>query len=122
MLLGSKRINEEALRKASHSIEGLRAFSDGLVPKPFDKVQEIIMNQRYYTGLFYRSLKGVRLYKGKGELIEDFLTDVRICGKVNTIADIEDLLLEVDVNLLLTALFEEELKAYRKEVSNSNET
>lgn len=122
MLIGSKRINEEKLRIASGSAESLRSFSDSLVPKPFDKVPAIVMNQRYFVALTYRSLKGVRLYKNKGPIIENFLDGVKVNGKMNTIGDIEDLLTEVDVNLILTAIFEKELIAYEKEVRLNNET
>lgn len=110
MLVGTKVIPRDKLKEACKSKEDLEAFAISLVPRVLRHVDSVINNQKYLVAVEIRSLRGL-LFLEKKHLTESILEGVYITGSINTLIDMEDLLISTNADLLFKEVFKEEIKA-----------
>ena len=78
-----------------------------LVPRCIRHIQAIVDNQKYLAALYLRNIQSIP-YNTRKQRCEELLSGISVTGVINTVTDFEDILLQVDMDLLITFLFKEE--------------
>lgn len=108
MVVGSE-IDTRKLIRASSSLEELKKYSDGLVPKCLRHIKELIYNQRYYVAIELRNVKSLDFYK-RNEMANKLIEDIYISGTFNEVVFISEVLAYADMDKVFKYIFKEELK------------
>ena len=107
IIVGNKEINLEELKTVAYDKVKLENYATELVPRCIRHINAIVDNQKYLVALYLRNMQSIP-YSVRKLRCEDLLSGISITGVINTVIDFEDMLLQVDMDLLVTFLFEEE--------------
>ena len=115
MIVGSKIINKASLLSACLNEKTVVQYARELVPRFIRHNKEIVDNQRYLVALEVRELREIP-YGKKTKLINALLSGIIVRGTINRITDIEDIMISVNMDMILSKLFENEMNEinYRK--------
>lgn len=114
MIIGSSSVNNAELIKCSKSYDDFLAYCKKLVPQEFRHVDVIINNQCYFCALKLRSCKEVS-WEVKKPLCNEVLRKHQICGGLNEIIEVGNLLTIVNIQRLKDFIAYEQyqsIKAY----------
>lgn len=99
MIVGTKDVSPEEVKKHCRSAAELVRYSEQLVPRLFRHDERIVQNQKYLVALVVRDLKSIP-FDTRKKLYEELLTGVAITGVANEIYDTDYLLSQVDIDKL----------------------
>lgn len=99
MIIGTKDVAAEDVRKHCGNVETLRQYCELLVPRILRHDKRILANQKYYVALIVRDIKSIP-FDRRRELYEGLLEGVAVTGLANEIYDWEDILAQIDINKL----------------------
>lgn len=117
MIIGKRNLSEDELREAIETRASLSKFIRMSVPPVLRHIPQIINNQKYITALQIRKLEGVK-FNHKMNVVNELVESLTLQGSINEAYTLEDILVEVDFDKLLKALFEDELNAYERSLKN----
>ena len=96
MIVGTKDVSPEEVRKHCRSVTALTSFCVELVPRLFRHDERIVSNQKYLVALMVRDLKSIP-YETRRNLYEGLLD-----GVANEVYDIDYLMSQIDIDKLAT--------------------
>lgn len=99
MIVGTKDVSPEEVRKHCRSVTALTSFCVELVPRLFRHDERIVSNQKYLVALMVRDLKSIP-YETRRNLYEGLLEGVAITGVANEVYDIDYLMSQIDIDKL----------------------
>ena len=109
IVVGTKDIDFEELKNAVSDRSTLEHYAVSLVPRCLRHVQAIVDNQKYLVALYLRDMQSIP-YKLRKLRCEELLSGISVTGVINTVVDFEDILMQVDMDMLVTYLFADDLE------------
>lgn len=100
MLVGKRDIDIDELIRHSKSTEEFLEYADSLVPEVFRKVPGIVGNQRYLCCIALRNTERIS-WDRKKEILPILFSKSKLCGYVDTIMEVNNLIDIADMNKLI---------------------
>lgn len=103
MIVGTKDIDLEELRRSAKDATSLINYAESLVPRVLRHHVAIVNNQKYLVALYLRNMNSIP-YKRRINLCEELLAEVSVTGVINTIIDFNDILTSINIDELIDYL------------------
>lgn len=107
MIIGSDKLDYNALRRYVNNKTGLLEYARSLVPMWAQHIPSIFDNQRYYVALNLRKVTSLN-YATRKDMIETLVKDIHIRGAVSGFVTIHDVINETNKEALLEVLLDEQ--------------
>jgi len=112
MIVGTKAIDLTQLKEICFAEYKLEKYCESLIPAYARDIPHILDNQKYIVAQEIRELHSIS-YGKRNMICEKLLDGVSIKGYLQSVIEIEDVILSCDMDKLLGKIFEKELKSVR---------